>query len=70
MPPRLTIARAGGNSVLSWPLTAPDYTLQTATLAGATSTWTTASSPIFIFGDQFVATNTSSAASTFYRLRK
>jgi hypothetical protein len=70
MPPRLNIARAGAKSILSWPLTAPEYTLQIATVVGATNTWTTASSPVLILGDQFITTNTASAASTFYRLRK
>jgi hypothetical protein len=70
MPPRLNIARAGTKSILSWPLTASEYTLQIAAVVGATNAWTTASSPVLIFGDQFITTNTSSAASTFYRLRK
>jgi hypothetical protein len=70
VPPWLNIARAGTKSILSWPLTAPDYTLETATVFGSGGGWTTVSSPVFILGDEFVATNTSSTANTFYRLRK
>jgi hypothetical protein len=69
MPPRLNIARIGGKTVLSWSLTAPEYSLETAVSLAITSTWTAVSSPVSILGDQFLATNAISP-NAFFRLRK
>ena len=67
--PRLGIAIADGNAILSWPNTTPaSYVLQAApALVG--QTWTNAGSPVIV-GSNFVVTNALSSSASFFRLHK
>jgi hypothetical protein len=69
LPPSLSVRRAGGKIVLSWPLTAGDFVLETAGAPGPTSGWTSVSQPAAIVGDQFKATNGIGTGTGFFRLR-
>jgi hypothetical protein len=70
VPPSLKVARAAKTIVLSWPLTAPDYILESSAALGSNVAWTAASLPVSILGDHFTATNSSATGAKFYRLRK
>jgi hypothetical protein len=68
--PRLDIQRQGGNVVLSWPLSHGSWTLQNTTNVGPVANWlTTAPAPVVNAG-RYVTTNSASAPSQFYRLRR
>jgi hypothetical protein len=67
--PRLTITPSGGDVVLSWPTNFTGYTLTASPSLSSPTTFTNVS-PGTIVGTQFMVTNTPSAASLFYRLKK
>jgi hypothetical protein len=67
--PRLTITPTTGEVVLSWPTNFTGYTLTATPALSPTPTWTNVSSGT-IEGTQYVVTNTPSAASLFYRLKR
>ena len=67
--PRLQISQVGANAVITWPLGAAGFHLETsATLAS--DSWTNFSGPVEIIGGLNVITNTGSASATFFRLRQ
>jgi len=64
--PSLQISRLSNNIVVSWPLSASAYTLQTAT---ALSNWNDSSDPLEIIGTQNYVTNPIASTAKFYRLK-
>jgi hypothetical protein len=64
----LTVAASGGNLVLSWPLAAGSFSLQSkSSLTGGS--WTTISTPVAqIVGNQWQVTVPKTGGSTFFRL--
>ncbi len=67
--PRLTITPSGGDVLLSWPTNFTGYTLTAAPSLSSPITFTNVSTGIVV-GTQYVVTNTPSAASLFYRLKR
>ena len=66
--PRLNVSLSNKQSVLSWPISFTNYTLQTATNATATN-WVTVSNPAPITsGSNFTVTVTNNASRSFFRL--
>jgi hypothetical protein len=65
--PKLTIAPAGANAVLSWTTNATGFTLQSATDL-ASPDWTVLSSAPTVLSGQNTVTNPISGAQEFYRL--
>ena len=66
--PTLRIAQEGNQIVLSWPLSAADFQLESgAAVQGAE--WTNLASGIVISGDSFVRTNSMAGEKVFYRLK-
>jgi uncharacterized repeat protein (TIGR03803 family) len=66
--PQLTIAAAAGNVVLTWPTNATDYTLQSTTNLGSSTTWTNVLPWPAIVNGQNTVTNPASGRAQFYRL--
>jgi pimeloyl-ACP methyl ester carboxylesterase len=69
-PPLLQAQAAGNNCVLSWPLSASDYILQTSTNLADTNSWTAVPNVPAIVNLQNAVTNSASDGARFYRLRK
>jgi hypothetical protein len=69
-PPLLQAQAAGNNFVLSWPLSAADYILQTSTNLTDTNSWTTVTNVPAIVNLQNTITNPISGGAQFYRLKK
>jgi hypothetical protein len=67
--PGLSIAASGGSVVISWPTTAVGFNLEKESNLSAGS-WTTVTNTPAVVGSKNVITNTSTAATTFYRLHK
>ncbi|MDB6058661.1 MAG: repeat containing protein [Verrucomicrobiales bacterium] len=67
VPPR--IHATGGAASLSWPISAPNYWVQTTSNVTDVTSWTTIAGPAAIVGDRFVITNNSVSTPAFYRLR-
>jgi uncharacterized repeat protein (TIGR03803 family) len=66
--PQLTLIPSAGNSVLTWPTNAVEFTLQSATNLGPTAIWTTNSpAPVVVNGLNTV-TNPISGTQEFFRL--
>ena len=66
--PSLQIALSGNQSVVSWPATATNFILETASaLAGS---WTPITNGISIAADSFLLTNSSVLSAGFFRLRR
>lgn len=66
--PRLDIARAGTNVILTWSTNYPGFSLQSATNLASPSVWSNVSpAPVIVNGQQTV-TNAGSGARKFYRL--
>ena len=59
----------GGQLVLSWPITATNYVLQTKSPLTSVS-WTPITTGIFVVGTNYVKTNSVPGPSAYYRLRK
>ena len=70
MPPLLQAQMSGNNFVLSWPLSAADYILQTSTNLTDTNSWTTVTNVPAIVNLQNTITNPISGGAQFYRLKK
>lgn len=64
---KLNIATSGNQVVLSWPVSAAGYTLQTAT--SLTGAWTTVPGLPTVLGDQNTMTLPSGTGTAFYRLK-
>lgn len=71
-PPRLRITRAGANVLVSWPLNATGYQLQSTTLFSRSPVWQPISSGISTAGNLniYTLTPTGLAPTRFFRLRK
>jgi formylglycine-generating enzyme required for sulfatase activity len=66
--PRLNVSPSGHQSVLSWPISFTNYTLQTTTNPAATN-WVTVSNPApLTVGSNFTVTVTNSLSRAFFRL--
>ena len=70
LPPSLHEQTSGNNCVLSWPLSAADYVLQTSTNLTDTNSWTAITNVPAIVNLQNAVTNSASAGAKFYRLKK
>lgn len=70
MPPLLQAQMSGNNFVLSWPLSASDYVLQTSTNLTDTNLWTAVANVPAIVNLQNAVTNPASDGARFYRLKK
>jgi pimeloyl-ACP methyl ester carboxylesterase len=69
-PPSLQAQMSGGNLILSWPLSASDYALETTTNLADTNSWTTLTNFPAIVNLQNAVTNSNSGGAQFYRLKK
>ena len=68
LPPLLQIQMAGTNVVLTWPLSANGYVLQSANQLTPPVSWTTVTNVPTVVNLQFTVTNQISRGSVFYRL--
>jgi len=68
LPPSLQIQMAGTNVVLTWPLSANGYVLQSANQLTPPVSWTTVANVPGIVNLQYTVTNQISSGSRFYRL--
>lgn len=66
--PSLQIASSGTNVVVTWPLYASSYILQTTEKLGPTNSWTDVADAPVIVDLRYTVTNSLSAGSRFYRL--
>jgi pimeloyl-ACP methyl ester carboxylesterase len=70
MPPLLQAQMSGNNFVLTWPLSAAGYVLQTSTNLTDTNSWTAIPNVPAIVNLQNTVTNPISGGAQFYRLKK
>jgi hypothetical protein len=68
--PALKLTRAVGGLLVSWPVSAEGFTLQSADLLSATTAWTDVATPPFVNGQEKSVPITATATRRFYRLRK
>jgi uncharacterized repeat protein (TIGR03803 family) len=68
LPPSLQIQLAGTNVVVTWPLSATGYVLQSANKLTPPVSWTTVTNVPLIVNFQYTVTNQISSGSRFYRL--
>ena len=68
--PSLQVSASGNQIVLSWPLWATNFVLETCGAIGSSASWTATTNAAAISGQSLVATNPASAPSAFYRLRQ
>lgn len=68
LPPLLQIQMAGTNVVLTWPLSASGYTLESANKLTPPVSWTTVTNVPVIVNLQYTVTNQINSGSSFYRL--
>jgi sugar lactone lactonase YvrE len=68
--PALAVTLVAGQVLVSWPVSAAEYTLETRGSLEPPSSWTAATNQPSISGDNLVVTNLPSVEAAFYRLRK
>jgi hypothetical protein len=68
--PALKVARGDNGLLLSWPITATGYGLESAPVLGTTNQWTSVTNAPGILGFQQAVTNSLSATNEFFRLRR
>jgi streptogramin lyase len=68
--PLLSIRRSAADIVLSWPIRAADYVLESTPTLSTLSNWAVVTNAPAIVGTEFVLTNSAATDITFYRLRK
>ncbi|MSU58725.1 MAG: hypothetical protein EXS35_11235 [Pedosphaera sp.] len=68
-PPTLAATLAAGKILLAWTTNAPDFTLESAAALTNGVSWSAVGAPVNVIGNQFVVTNNTSAAASFFRLR-
>jgi hypothetical protein len=68
--PSLQILPLNSNVVLSWPISAPDFVLETSSNLYSGAIWMPLTNGIATNLDNFVLTNSAKAAKAFYRLQK
>lgn len=56
-------------ALLSWRISAPNYSVDTTTNVADANSWSTISGPATLVGDRFVITNYPASSPAFYRLR-
>jgi hypothetical protein len=69
-PPRLTLARAGSQLMLSWPALGLGATLQSATNLTPAASWNNVTNTLATTNGQSLFTTSTSTGKKFYRLRK
>ncbi|MGO8838302.1 MAG: hypothetical protein ACLQAH_12120 [Limisphaerales bacterium] len=69
-PPSLQAQMSGGNSMLSWPMSAQNFSLQTTTNLADPNSWLTLTNVPAIVNLQNAVTNPISDAMRFYRLKQ
>jgi hypothetical protein len=69
-PPSLQAQMSGGNLMLSWPMSAQNFSLQTTTNLANPNSWTTLPNVPAIVNLQNAITNPASDGARFYRLKK
>ena len=70
LPPSLRAQMSGGNLMLSWPMSAQNFTLQTTTNLADPNSWVTLTNVPAIVNLQNAITNPASDGARFYRLIK
>jgi hypothetical protein len=68
VPPQLTIIGSGTNVILTWPVNATGFTLQSTTNLVSPAVWSTVSPAPVVVGGQNTVTNAIAGGQTFYRL--
>jgi hypothetical protein len=68
--PSLQVSASGHQIVLSWPLWATNYVLETSAATGPAASWTAMTNAAAVSGESLVVTNPMSTPSAFYRLRQ
>jgi sugar lactone lactonase YvrE len=66
----LRVSIAGNAVVLSWPLSAQEFVLQSSPTVSPSAVWTTLTNSIGTVGNEFTLTNTANTPAAFYRLYK
>jgi photosystem II stability/assembly factor-like uncharacterized protein len=69
-PPYLTIAAVLNQVVVSWPVSATGFQLQTSTNLNSSGSWTNISSGIVVTGTNYFLTNNILSPQSFFRLKK
>jgi glucose/arabinose dehydrogenase len=67
-PPSLQITTSTNQVILTWPIWANDFTLETATTLTESTVWTPLTNGVTTLVNNFVLTNNVGTASSFYRL--
>jgi hypothetical protein len=70
LPPTLEVQLAGTDFIVSWPLSANSYTLETTTNLSPPNSWTIVTNVPSIVDFQYMVTNQISNAARFYRLKQ
>ncbi|MGD0263112.1 MAG: hypothetical protein ABSD29_25380 [Verrucomicrobiota bacterium] len=68
VPPSLQAQAFGTNLVVTWPVSANGYALETCASLAGTNSWTPVTNVPAIVGFQYTVTNALSAGRQFYRL--
>ena len=68
--PSISIASVGNSAVVSWPISAVDYSPESVSSLEPANTWTSITNGIGVDGYTYTLTNTVNDASHFYRLRR
>ena len=66
----LQAARIGKQLVLSWPVAATDFILETSSRLGAQASWSPLTTGVFLSGTNYVRTNSIGSGAAFFRLHK
>lgn len=66
----LQTSLSGSQLILSWPILASNFVLETSSALNASVSWTPLSNGIAASGDSFVLTNSTAAPDAFFRLHK
>ncbi len=69
-PPSLQIALSGGQAILSWPVWASDFVLETSIGLPPSGSWTPLTNGVVASINDFVLTNKLRTGAAFYRLRQ
>jgi len=68
--PSLQVRGSGNQIVLSWPLWATNYILESSVAIGPTASWAATTNAATVSGQSLVVTNPITTPSAFYRLRQ
>jgi len=68
--PALQFLLAAGQIVLSWPMTASNYVLETTLTLGSGASWGALTNGVVVSGGSYVLTNEVGAGSAFFRLHR